>query len=48
VLDLQRLIERAYIAGGHDDIDYTQPCDPPLEEDDAAWVKSLLAARVGG
>lgn len=41
-LDLQPLIERAYIAGGHDDIDYAVDADPPLEGDDARWADELL------
>jgi hypothetical protein len=41
-LELQPLIERVYIAGGHDDIDYTKPCAPPLDADDTAWAQSLL------
>ncbi|HSU68469.1 MAG TPA: DUF4058 family protein [Tepidisphaeraceae bacterium] len=40
-LDLQPLVERVYAAGGHDDIDYTKPPDPPLPADDAAWAKTL-------
>lgn len=42
ILDLQPLIERAYVAGGHDDIDYRRPPEPPLEGEDAAWADSLL------
>ncbi|HLL88992.1 MAG TPA: DUF4058 family protein [Tepidisphaeraceae bacterium] len=45
VLDLQALVDRAYTDGGHDDIDYAKPCDPPLSADDAAWVASLVAGR---
>jgi hypothetical protein len=43
-LEFQPLIERAYVAGGHDDIDYAKPADPPLEGDDAAWADQLLRA----
>lgn len=42
MLDLQPLIERVYGAGGHDDIDYSQPPQPPLEGEDAAWADKLL------
>jgi len=42
VLALQPLVERVYTAGGHDDIDYRRPADPPLEADDAAWADQLL------
>jgi hypothetical protein len=42
VLDLQPLIARVYAGGGHDDIDYRGPPDPPLDGEDAAWADSLL------
>lgn len=42
MLDLQKLLERAYVAGGHDDIDYSQPPSPPLKGKDAAWADDLL------
>jgi hypothetical protein len=41
-LELQPLIQRAYVAGGHDDIDYTRPPDPPLSREDEAWADELL------
>lgn len=41
-LDLQPLIERVYIGGGHDDIDYHRAADPPLSPDDAAWLRQLI------
>jgi hypothetical protein len=41
-LNLQPLIDRVYKAGGHDDIDYTKPLDPPLSPEDAAWTEELL------
>jgi len=42
-LALQPLVDRAYTNGRYDRrIDYRQPCDPPLPEDDAAWVDGLL------
>lgn len=44
VLELQPLIERVYTAGGHDDIDYTRPANPPLTSEDAAWADELLKA----
>jgi hypothetical protein len=43
-LELQPLIARAYAAGGHDDIDYTRPPDPPLEPQDAQWAEALCKA----
>jgi hypothetical protein len=39
---LQPIIERAYISGGHDDIDYSRPAEPPLKGDDAKWADRLL------
>jgi hypothetical protein len=44
-LELQPLIERVYAAGGHDDIDYSRPPDPPLEAGDAAWAEGLIRDR---
>ena len=41
-LELQPIIERVYTAGGHDDIDYTRPCEPPLTAEDAEWADELL------
>ena len=43
-LDLQPVIEHAYLAGGHDDIDYRKPADPPLQGEDAVWADQLLKA----
>jgi len=43
VLKLQQQIDRVYVAGGHDDIDYSRPLDPPLLGDDAVWARQLLA-----
>jgi len=41
-LELQPIIDRIYVAGGHDDIDYSQPPEPPLGPADAAWAADLL------
>jgi hypothetical protein len=41
-LDLQPLMDRVYVAGGHDDIDYAKPANPPLTFDDATWVSTLI------
>lgn len=43
-LDLQPLIEHVYRTGRFP-IDYDEPCDPPLEGEDAAWAREHLAAR---
>lgn len=42
-LGLQPLIDQIYVEGGHDDIDYDAPLDPPLSKDDRAWVLGLVA-----
>ena len=42
-IDLQGLIERAYSSGRYDRcLDYSRPCDPPLEAVEAAWAEELL------
>jgi hypothetical protein len=44
-LDLQTHIDHAYVSGRYDRrIDYSKPCEPPLDPDDAAWVEELLKA----
>lgn len=47
-LDFQPLVERVYVNGRCHYMDYSKPCDPPLEEDDAEWAQELLrkAGRV--
>jgi hypothetical protein len=42
VLDLQSLLDRAYVNGGYDVIDYTTDPVPPLDPDDTAWADALL------
>ncbi len=46
-LALQPILDRAYAWGGHDDIDYTAPLEPPLSPADAAWAAGLTAGRTG-
>ena len=44
VLELQKLLNYVYERGRyHLAIDYTQPPQPPLSEENAQWVKTLLA-----
>jgi len=43
-LDIQKLVDQAYDEGRYDDIDYRQPCVPPLDDADAAWADELLRA----
>jgi hypothetical protein len=43
-LDLQLLVDQCYERGRYDAvIDYTRPLDPPLPDEEAAWVKEVLA-----
>ena len=42
VLDLQAIIDQAYVNGAYDSIKYDRPADPPLDADDAAWAEALL------
>jgi hypothetical protein len=41
-LDLQPLVDLAYVNGRYDDLDYHQRLTPPLERDEAAWADELL------
>lgn len=43
-LDLQPLIEHVYRTGRFP-IDYNEPCDPPLQGEDATWARELLGKR---
>lgn len=45
-LDLQDVFARAYeISPYPDRLDYSQPPDPPLADEDAAWAKQLLTEK---
>jgi hypothetical protein len=42
-IDLQSLVDRVYSNGRYEKrLDYRQPPDPPLADDDAAWADQLL------
>jgi hypothetical protein len=43
-LDLQALLEQVYRNGRYEHLDYTKPCDPPLEPNEAEWADGLLRA----
>lgn len=43
LLSLQPLIDKVYEMGRYDVIDYSKPCQPPLESDDAFWAGKLVA-----
>lgn len=47
VLDLQELINLCYTRGRYDDIDYSQPLDPPLHPEDMEWMRTLLKRTAG-
>jgi hypothetical protein len=42
-LNLQELIEKAYVMGRYDRIDYSQPCTPELVGPDKEWADQILA-----
>ena len=45
-LPLNQLLHDLYDRARYDlAIDYSQPADPPLHDDDAAWARQLLAAK---
>jgi hypothetical protein len=44
VLDLQAVLDTAYDHGRYDDIDYSQPLNPPLDPADEQWARELIAA----
>ncbi len=43
-LNLQELVEKAYVMGRYNRIDYTAPCVPPLVGPEEEWVNQILAA----
>lgn len=43
-LPLQELIDQVYRNGRYDRTDYSKPCDPPLEGEDAAFAEQVLKA----
>ena len=45
-LELQPVLDRVYLEGGHDDIDYTKPPEPPFSDADATWAAERLATAV--
>jgi len=48
VVDLQPIADRCYDGGRYaDQINYAEPCDPPLTPDQQVWADGILAARGG-
>ena len=41
-IDLQALVDQAYLAGRYDRLDYSMELIPPLAAEDAAWAQALL------
>lgn len=41
-LDLQALLDQAYVAGRYDDTNYGRELDPPLPPESAAWAAEIL------
>jgi hypothetical protein len=44
-LNLQELIEKAYLMGRYNRLDYSRPCEPPFTESEQAWVNEVLRGR---
>jgi hypothetical protein len=44
-LDLQPLVDRCYLTGAYDDLDYTRAPDLPLEPEHTAWADDLLRQK---
>ena len=42
ILDLQALVDRAYVAGRFDDTDYSEDLDFPFSNTDRIWINDLL------
>ena len=42
-LDLQELIDKAYVMGRYDRIDYSKPCTPPFVGPEQEWAQEILA-----
>jgi len=48
-LDLQQIFDAVYSRAGYDySLDYAQPVEPRLSEEDARWVAAALAGRAAG
>jgi hypothetical protein len=45
VLNLQMLLEKAYVMGRYNRIDYAEPCSPPFEGPEKEWAADLLKNR---
>ncbi|MEM9164706.1 MAG: DUF4058 family protein, partial [Cyanobacteria bacterium P01_F01_bin.4] len=46
-LELQSMLNQVYQRGRyHLAINYSQPCDPPLDQQDAAWAREMIDAKL--
>jgi hypothetical protein len=45
-LDLQALVDQAYLAGRYDTLDYRVPLEPPVSPAADAWVREILSKSV--
>jgi hypothetical protein len=48
ILDLQGIVDTAFDRGRYDDIDYSQPLNPPLDPADEQWARERVAAALAG
>jgi hypothetical protein len=46
-LNLAELIEKAYVMGRYGRMDYSRPCEPPLEGEEKEWTEGVVGARGG-
>lgn len=44
-LELQALVDEAYVTGAYHTINYRRPCRVPLKADDEAWADALLREK---
>jgi hypothetical protein len=44
LLDLQALVDQAYLTGRYHTLDYGTELDPPPAQEDAAWAREILKA----
>jgi hypothetical protein len=42
-LNLQELIDKAYVMGRYNRTDYAKPCTPPLVGPDKTWAEQVIA-----
>jgi hypothetical protein len=45
VLDIQAIVDQAYLNGRYDQTNYSVPPEPPLDPEDAAWADALVREK---